>query len=312
MDEVMNTVATSQPKDSLLTKPDHVVSLATSCVLVQAEVNVWTATRQDNEISEEVTAAKKADKDSGKFVKHLLAKNPEHKRVLNYRQTVYNWMQRRTYDWAGSQRILPALQLTQFMAEFREHERVFGELVDEFIKQYPTIVSNMAFVQGDMFKREEYPSVDEVRKKFSISLYMNEVPTADFRCRIAHDLAQDLQTHYERQAKDMVEQILNRQKEQLVDIMKSLSYCCETETVVENGEIKVKRRKLYDTTLQRAFELCEMFNEFNLTQDRELEEARAALLDALEGMTIDKLRESDTARVVVKEKVDEILSKFGV
>lgn len=307
-----DVAATNGQKDSLLTKPDHVVSLATSCVLVQADVNVWTATRQDNEISEEVTAAKKADRDSGKFVKHLLAKNPEHKRVLNYRQTVYNWMQRRTYDWAGSQRILPAAQLTQFMTEFREHERVFDELVQDFIKAYPTIVSNMAFVQGDMFKREEYPSANEVLGKFSIRLYMNEVPTADFRCQIAHDLAKDLQTHYERQAKGMVEQILTKQKEQLIEIMQSLSHCCETETVVENGEIKIKRRKLYDTTLQRAFELCETFREFNLTQDHELENARTALMSALDGMTIDKLRESDTARVVVKEKVDDILSKFGV
>jgi hypothetical protein len=125
-------------------------------------------------------------------------------------------------------------------------------------------------------------------------------------------LAKDLQTHYERQAKGMVEQILTKQKEQLIEIMQSLSHCCETETVVENGEIKIKRRKLYDTTLQRAFELCETFREFNLTQDHELENARTALMSALDGMTIDKLRESDTARVVVKEKVDDILSKFGV
>ena len=297
---------------NLLERPDHVVSLATSCVLVHPEVNVWTATRQDNEISEEVTTAKKADRDSGKFVKHLLAKNPEHRRVLNYRQTVYNWMQRRTYDWAGSQRILPAVQLPEFMKEFGEHEKAFRELVDDFIKAYPTIVANMAFVQGDMFKREEYPSVNEVLTKFSIKLYTAEVPIGDFRCQIAHDLAADLQTHYERQARELVDNIIGRQKEQLVEVMKSISHCCETETVVENGEIKIKRRKLYDTTLQRAIELCDTFAKFNLSQDEELDEVRARLHKILVGVTIDQLRNSDTTRVVVKEEVDDILSKFGV
>jgi hypothetical protein len=297
---------------NLLEKPQHVVSLATSCVLVHPEVNVWTATRQDNEISEEVTTAKKADRDSGKFVKHLLAKNPEHRRVLNYRQTVYNWMQRRTYDWAGSQRILPAVQLTQFMREFNEHEQTFKGLVDDFIKAYPTIVSNMAFVQGDMFKREDYPSVNEVFSKFSIRLYTAEVPVGDFRCQIAQDLAADLQTHYERQARDLVENIINRQKEQLVEVMRSISHCCETETVVENGEIKIKRRKLYDTTLQRAIELCDTFAKFNVTEDPQLDEVRTRLKKALDGVTIDALRNHDTTRIVVKEEVDDILAKFGV
>ena len=295
-----------------LEKPKHVTSLATSCVLVHPEVNVWTATRQDNEISDEVTAAKKADRDSGKFVKHLLAKNPEHRRVLNYRQTVYNWMQRRTYDWAGSQRILPAVQLPQFMREYEEHERTFKGLVDDFIKAYPTIVANMAFVQGDMFKREDYPSINEVFNKFSIRLYTAEVPVGDFRCEIAQDLAQDLHTHYERQVRNLVDSIISRQKEQLVEVMKSISHCCETEAVVENGEIKIKRRKLYDTTLQRAIELCDTFAEFNVTEDLQLDEVRTRLKKALDGVTIEQLRNHDTTRTVVKEEVDDILAKFGV
>lgn len=299
-------------QDKLLTKPDHIVSLATSCILVNVDVRVWTATMQDSEISDEVTASKKADSDAGKFVKHLLAKNAEHKRVLNYRQTVYNWMQRETYDWAGSQRAAIAARFPQFMAGFQQHETNFKQLVADFIKAYPTIVSNMAFVQGDMFRREDYPSVNEVFSKFSINLYTSEVPTADFRCKIAQDLADDLQTHYERQARGLVDQIINKQKSQLVEVMKSLSHCCETETIVENGEIKIKRRKLYDTTLKRALDLCNTFAEFNLTQDPLLEEARVGLLRALDGVTIDQLRESDTKRVVVKENVDDILSKFGV
>jgi len=304
---------TNGTNETFLKKPEHIVSLASSCALVDVDTRVWTATMQDKQISEEVTQAKKADSDAGKFVKHLLAKNLEHKRVLNYRQTVYNWMQRRTYDWAGSQRILPSVELPRFMKEFGQHETTFNGLVADFIKAYPTIVSNMAFVaQGDMFRREDYPSVNEVFSKFSIRLYTSEVPLGDFRCKIANELASDLQVHYERQARDLVDGIINRQKEQLVEVMKSLSHCCETETVVENGEIKIKRRKLYDTTLQRAIELCNTFAEFNVSQDPALEEARVSLLRALEGVTIDQLRDSDTKRVVVKESVDDILSKFGI
>jgi hypothetical protein len=299
--------------DELLNKPKHITSLSTSCVLVSIESHVWNATVQDREISEEVTSAKRADKDAGKFVKNLLAKNAEHKAVLNYRQTIYNWMQRCTYDWAGSQRLLPVANLTRFHTEYRDHVQKFNDLVDDFLDKYPSIVSNMAFVQGTMFNRSEYPDVSELRHKFSIDLIQSEVPTGDFRCAISQDLAEDMSKHYERQAKRLVEDILSKQTTQLTEIMKSLSHCCETETVIDdNGEVKIRRRKLYDSTLDRARELCETFKKFNLTADPRLEEARSGLERLLDGVEIEKLRNSDTQRVVIKEGIDDILSKFGM
>ena len=73
-----------------LEKPKHLISLASSAVIVTVEVNVWTATKQDRAISNEVTTAKRASADAGKFTQNLLANSPEHKALLNYRQTVYN------------------------------------------------------------------------------------------------------------------------------------------------------------------------------------------------------------------------------
>lgn len=297
----------------ILNKPKHIVSLASSCVIVSVESHVWNATVQDKQISDEVTLAKKASSESGKFVKHLLAKNPEHKAVLNYRQTIYNWMQRVTYDWAGSQRLLPVTNLARFHKEYREHEKNFYDLVDKFLNDYPNIVSKMAFVQGDMFNRMDYPDVSELRQKFSVDLIQSEVPTGDFRCEISQHLMDDMATHYERQAKKLVENILAKQSEQLIDIMKSISYCCETETVIDdNGEVKVRRRKLYDSTLDRARELCETFRKFNLTEDTKLEEARNKLSAVLSDITTEQLRNSDSKRVLVKDEIDDILSKFGV
>ena len=298
--------------DKLLKKPDHVISLATSAMLVDARVTVWTGTKQDSEISEEVTTAKKAERDSGKFVKHLLANCPEHKRCMNYRQIVYNWMQRRSYDWAGSLRLLPVVDYPKFMAEYAHHEKTFYELVDTFIQAYPTIVSNRAFALGDMFDRNDYPDPAEVRSKFTINLYRSEVPTGDYRVAIAQDAVDDLAVTYERQARSLVETVLTQQKDQLVEIMKTLAENCAVETVSENGELKVKRKKLYESTLTRAQELCETFRDFNITRDNELETVRTELARVVGGLTIDKLRDSDTTRTVVHEELTDILKKFGL
>jgi DNA-binding ferritin-like protein (Dps family) len=205
------------------------------------------------------------------------------------------------------------VNIARFHKEYREHEKKFYELVEDFLNKYPSIVSNMAFVQGDMFDRSEYPDVAELRYKFSVDLVQSEVPTGDFRCQIAQDLLDDMATHYEKQAKRMVEDILGKQTKQLIEVMESISYCCETETTVgDNGEVKVRRRRLYDSTLERARELCDTFRNFNLVEDPKLEQARSSLEKVLGNTTIDELRNSDTKRVVIKESIDDILKTFGV
>ena len=71
------------------------------------------------------------------------------------------------------------------------------------------------------------------------------------------------------------------------------------------------RRKIYDTTILKAKEMCESFKEFNLTDSPELEEARASLERALEGVDAELIRESDAVRTSVKEDIDSILGKFS-
>jgi hypothetical protein len=301
----------NESTNPILKKPDHVVSLATSGILVNVEVSVWTGTKQDREISDEVTQAKKADRDAGRFVKKLLAGVAEHKAVLNDRQTWYNFVERETYPWSGRWRFLPTQRIVGFMKQVEERQANTQNLKDKFSQVYATAVANEAFVQGDMFKESDYPPVDEVMSCFKVRVFTAEVPIGDFRCKIANDLADDLARHYENQAKELVQDIYQKQVEQMVDVMKSLSHCCDTETVMEDGQLKVKRRKLYDTTLQRAQELCETFKEFNVTQDTRLEEARAELERVVSGLSIETLRNSDTTRVVVKESVDDIMKKFG-
>jgi len=92
-----------------LQQPKHITSLATSAVLVSVDVNVWSATKQDRGISSEVTKLKRADSNAGRFVKNLLANNIYHKDLVNYRQTIYNWLKRSTYRWNVSQDLLPTI-----------------------------------------------------------------------------------------------------------------------------------------------------------------------------------------------------------
>jgi hypothetical protein len=297
-----------------LSKPKHLISLASSAVLVSVDVNVWSATKQDRGISNEVTTAKNADRNAGKYVKNLLADHPRHKALVNYRQTIYNWVKRRTYRWNNSQDLLPSVDMPRFKTEYHEHEASFNKLLTEFIDSYDGIVSDMAFKQGDMFNRMDYPAKEELVSKFGVRLYVSEVPMSDFRCGIAADIADDLFATYSQQAEEIVSHVMVEQQSRFIEVMKSISHCCGVDEVGiddNTGETKTKKRKIYDTTIQKAKEMCDTFKGFNLSGDPELEQARASLERALSGVTAESIRESDAVRSAVKEDIDDILGKFG-
>jgi hypothetical protein len=298
-----------------LQQPNHIISLATSALLVSVDINVWSATKQDRVISNEVTTAKRADSNAGRFVKNLLSNNVYHKDLINYRQTIYNWIKRNTYRWNNSQDLLPTIALEDFKTEYDKHESKFNELLDTFCVNYDSIRSNIAFSQGDMYNADDYPEVEEVRRKFGCKLYVSEVPEQDFRCQVSHALASDLKQSYEKQAQEIVKNVLHQQIERITEVMESIAHCCGTQEITtENGEVKSKKRKIYDTTLEKAKDLCRTYAQFKVLDNadsRLLQETIVSLDRVLTGIDSELLRESDSARDRVKSGVEDILSKFS-
>ena len=191
----------------ILKKPEHITSLATSGILLRAKVKVWTATKQDRDISDEVTSNKKAARNAGRYTKQLFADVQELRVLLNDRQTWYNFIQRVTYPWDGEWGYLPTSRIPQVMAEIDQRKAKSMELLENFINAMPAAVSNEAFVQGDMFNRDDYPTPDEVRSKFRIIVQTMNIPEGDYRVTIADDLAQDLKRNFEAQTRDIIKDI---------------------------------------------------------------------------------------------------------
>ena len=295
-----------------LSKPKSLIDLSTCAVLVNVRTSVWTGTQTDEEASHEVIASKKADMDAGKFAKHLLAGDQQHRKLVNHRQTVRNWFKRRTYAWAGQWGILPVVNLPTFMEEYKALDVERIGYLETFLADYPNKVSNMAFKLNGLFRREDYPTADELRNKFTMTLYTAEVPQGDFRVQIAHDLADDLTNHFNQQAQSAINSMLDQQINQMVDVMRSISHTCGENIVEqEDGSIKVTRGRLHTETIKKALAYCDTFKQFNPTGDTRLDEIRFELERVLSGVNMDELKKSDVKRAHVKAEVDDILSKFG-
>lgn len=290
------------------------VSLASSALLVSIEVNMWTATKQDRAISNEVTTQKNATADSAKVTKLLLSHSPHHKALLNYRQTIYNWLQRITFDWAGKIRLLPTFRIEQFNREFAAHEVEFNKLLEAFIKEYPSLVSDAAFKHGDMFDRSEYPEAQDVLSRFRLEKFVTVLPKDDFRVAVADAIADDLRSQYNEQMKQITAGVGEDMRQQLVLYATRLRNACEEVQAEANEEAKsgkVKRRKIYESTFDNVRSMVDLIRNFNVTGDADLRDAADKLDEILKAHTLDALRESAFSRNDAREDLDDILSKFA-
>lgn len=297
-----------------LTPSRHVISLRSSGTLVTPVIRSTTLTIRDRRASNKVASDNNCQATNAIDVNKKLASTmAQHRALQNHRQTIHNGMNVYTFDFAGKTRFLPSSRYPAFKAWWAEMVDQHAKLKAAFLKHWPDVRANAAFALGDLFDRNEYPTADELERKFSIDLFESEVPEGDFRQALSTELANDLHNHYQNQFSRIVQDMLAEQTQQLASVMKSISHCCDLEVVTEpDGSQRTKRRKLYDATIQKALEMCDTFARLNPAGDPGLEQARADLSRVLADVpNVETLRESDSLRVKVKAGVDDILSRYS-
>ncbi len=285
-------------------------NIDTCAMLAEFNASVWTARKLDKGATEEVVTAKRAGaKDAARVNKHLLAGRNELEVIQSMigraRQYVYD----NTLPWSDSGlRLLPTINFEKFATKMNELEEEFTDLVKIFVAVYPSLITAQAMALGDMFKRDDYPTANEIMTKFSFRVNYMPVPTAgDFRIDVGNAAMDDIKAKLQRLADERVEQAMADVRKRLGDHLKRMSDRLTTDYVA--GE--AKPRKFHDSLVEGALELCDMTKALNVTGDTDLESTRSQLEQLLCNVTPTELRKNAAVRDDVKKNVDAILDKFN-
>ncbi len=282
----------------------------TCAMLAEFNASVWTARKLDRGATEEIVSAKKAAaKDAARVNKSLLAGRNEleviQSMVGRARQYVYD----NTLPWSDSGlRLLPTINFEKFATKMNEFEEEFTDVVKKFVDIYPSLITAQAMALGDMFKRDDYPTQNEIMTKFSFRVNYMPVPSAgDFRIDIGNAAMDDIKAKLQSLADERVEQAMADVRKRLGEHMKRMSDRLTTDYVA--GEPKARR--FHDSLVDGALELCDLTKALNIANDTSLESARSTLEQLLCGVTPAELRKNETVRDEVKKNVDAILDKFS-
>ena len=286
------------------------LNIDTCAMLVEFNASVWTARKLDKTTTSEVVASKNAGaKDAARVNKHLLAGRTEldiiQQAVGRARQFVYD----NTAPWSDSGlRLLPTINFMKFTERMNDFEEEMETLVKAFVIIYPTLITAQALALGDMFKRDDYPSANEMMTKFSFRVNYMPVPSSgDFRVDVGNQAQAELKARLESLTQERIDSAMADVRERLSTHLKRMSDRLTTDYI--GGE--AKQRRFHDTLVDGALELCDLTKALNVTNDVTLETARSQLEQLLVGVTPTDLRKNEAIRQDVKKNVDAILDKFN-
>jgi hypothetical protein len=276
-----------------------------NAAIVELNVSTWTARKLDKTASKEVKVNKGAySDDAARVNKNLLAGMNNLKRVTDFVALTRNDFYRLTLPWSDSgQRLVPMMQFFELKQWINDQEATFNQLVAEFLRDYPTLISAQAFQLGALFDRNEFPDVEEIATKFRFKVGFLPLPsTGDFRIDAPNEVVEGMQKEYEAMYNERIAQVNQDLWVRLHDTLRHMSDRLGYDST---GKAKIFR----DSMVENAVELCDMLKRLNVTNDPKLEKARSSLESALLGVDASEIR-LEGARDEIKHKVDVVIADW--
>lgn len=299
-----------------MSNADNAVLMDVSdCVTIDLNISTWTGRKLDKKVSEEIDSAKGTKSRAGNYHKHLLAGTEKLEQVQKLVGTIRTWHYEQTICWSdGGSRLLPMANFFDYNTALKSFEQQFNDAVEDFLTEYPQLVSAAAFQLGALFNRDEYPEVDELRSKFKFRYALSPLPTSgDFRIQAGEEVKQQLarqyEEHFNNKLQEAMKDLWGRLHEVLSHMSTKLADAAEPRKMKDGS---ANRTQIFrDSLITNALDLCGLLSKLNVTNDPQLEDARKKLEIAITNVDAKTVRESDTVRQDVKKKVDEILSAFN-
>jgi hypothetical protein len=274
-------------------------SIASSAMLVELGISVWTARRKDKAATADLLHMNRAAKSAGAFNKNLLADCEELAAIQKFAANARTMHYHMTMPWSDSGlRLLPTAKFFAYQEAMTKLQAEFDRLVTVFLTAYDWEVAQVHAKLGNLFHRDEYPTTEAVRHKFAMRLNYIPVPeVGDWRVDMENEAKDALQQQYASFYKDQTDRamrdVLERLYEHLNRFVRQLG-------VDESGA----KGRIFDSTIDHIRSLAEMLEHCNFGCDPNLSLAQQKLQVALAGVCREDIVKNDGFRGQLKADME--------
>lgn len=284
----------------------EVPSLASSAMLVELSISVWTGRKKDKRESRTVANQNYADNGVVSVNKMLLGDCDKLKAINELRGKMRNHVHyAMTMPWSdvGTVRLLSTKAYPDYHQQMTALIAEGEKLVDEFVDDYDFAKARAQAQLGNLYVESDYPTSEQIRSKFGFRLNYSPLPDAgDFRVDIGNEAVAQLKADYEKFYSDQLTKAMGDVWKRMHTALSNMS----DKLTDSNGKKQVFR----DTLVSNALSMVDLLSTCNVTGDSQMEAMRLKLDGALRGITPEGLRDDEFLRAETKSKVDDILKSL--
>ena len=171
--------------------------LSTTSILLHLTISKWAGEVTDKSALVVVSKAFSSDTHNDKYKKSLFISDPL-SLIDRCAGRIRNHFYHDTMSWLDQGRLIPSRNFRDFAIAHKKLKNQFYEEVEKFIEAYPEHCELAKQNKGDMYLPHEYPSVEQVRQKFGITLTTLPFPTTkDFRVDAPEQIIEELKLEME-------------------------------------------------------------------------------------------------------------------
>jgi len=277
-------------------------SIHSRALLVNLSISTWTARKYDRAVTSKVNAEHNASSDAGRYNKMLLPGDAKaYKELISLASSIRVAHYGHTLAWSDEGwRLLPTANYNTYTDWMRKQRSAFDDALDTFVNMYPILRNAAQIKLNGLFKAEDYPSTQDVRKRFGIDVQYSPVPASgDIRVELATDqisiIERSITDRVESATRLAMNDAWNRLHDCVAHIAERLS---DPEAIFR------------DSLINNARAVCASLRNLNVTNDPDLESMRVRVERELASFSPETLRESKGARQTTANKAMEIYDQM--
>lgn len=288
--------------------PNRAAGIESRAMLASLKISTWSARAVDKGATKKVNSEAGAADDAGRFNKRLVSKHALAK-LQEIAGQARAYHAEKTLPWAADGvRILAAILAGDYSAEMQKQREAFEGAVLAFLQGYPDFVSNARADLGALFRADDYPDLETVRRKFAFETGVFPLPvTADFRVDMAESQAADMRAAVEKTYRDTMANAVRDVWSRIGDVVSAMSGKLRDYKPAQGEE---KAQGIFrDSLVGNIRDLVAILPALNITGDPRLEKATADL-EKLARFDAKELRDSDSIRSATADAADAILDEM--
>lgn len=276
-------------------------NLQSKAMLIALSISYWTGKASDERVVDEIVAKHKGEKSAHEYRKILFdPKFINEPKAIRSRARAYLF--EKTSPWLdGGTRVLASPLYIEVAEKMREFRAEYETAVAAFCRAYSAMKGEARKRLGSLYRDEDYPSADALKRKFGWEMNVFPIPDAgDWRVDLGGKENAAVKKQIEQQLEAATALIARDNWKRLYDVVEALVI-----------KMKDSDPTFRDSIIGNIKEACSVMHAMNITGDADITKMTRQIESDLAKLSPDELRDDPKLRKKARDAADAILEKMS-